>query len=145
MTEKRMRQAAGCPMEKREIGRMRRALAEAGTLCLGIPSVPHIARAQSEEPAISTECSKLRQSTRTLNPRDGRYPVVGVVGELTTVRKEGGAVYLSMCNAPDLQVVCITDETNGNRPGDNVVVSGTMVPRGPNMIQLDPCEHHPPD
>jgi hypothetical protein len=44
--------------------------------------------------------------------------------------------------APDLRLVCLTYDTNGVVEGDEVILTGNLIPRGPDHIQLDPCLHH---
>jgi hypothetical protein len=36
----------------------------------------------------------------------------------------------------------VTYETNGVVEGDEVILTGNLIPRGPDHIQLDPCLHH---
>ena len=43
-----------------------------------------------------------------------------------------------------MRVLCVTYETNGRKVGDRVVVTGSILPRGPDFVQLDPCLHNEP-
>ena len=70
---------------------------------------------------------------------------IEVVGELKLVHEVAGLVYLGLCGPPHPRVLCVTYETNGRKLGDRVVVAGTIVPRGPDFVQLDPCLHRLPD
>jgi hypothetical protein len=70
---------------------------------------------------------------------------IEVVGRLTIAHSDGTLVYLGMCRPPDPQVLCVTYELDGRKVGDEVVLTGSYIPRGPNHIQLDPCLHHEPD
>ena len=60
-------------------------------------------------------------------------------GKLSAVHWNGVLAYLVMCDAPGLQVMCVTYETNGMRPGDAVVFAGGYERRGPKRIVMDPC------
>ena len=67
-----------------------------------------------------------------------------VVGRLTSVRFDGAVALLTLCAAPDPQVLCVSYSTNERRPGEEVVVSGGYEPGGPDRVQLDPCLHFTP-
>lgn len=94
-------------------------------------------------PSFLAKCGELRNAVAGLKPKDGEELItIEVEGELTTVKSDGGLVYLLMCRPPDPQVLCVTYETNGRRPGDRVILTGSYIQRGPNHIMLDPCLHH---
>jgi hypothetical protein len=97
-------------------------------------------------PSFLAKCGELRKAVTGLKPKDGEELItIEVEGELTTVKEQGGLVYLLMCKAPDPQVLCVTYQTNGRKPGDKVILTGSYSQRGPNHILLDPCLHKPPD
>jgi hypothetical protein len=97
-------------------------------------------------PSFLAKCGELRKAVSNLKPKDGEELItIEVEGELTTVKSDGGLVYLLMCRAPDPQVLCVTYETNGRKVGDRVVLTGSYSQRGPNHILLDPCLHNPPE
>jgi len=97
-------------------------------------------------PSFLAKCSELRKAVANLKPKDGEELItIEVDGELTTVKSDRGLVYLLMCRAPDPQVLCVTYETNGRKPGDRVILTGSYSQRGPNHILLDPCLHNPPE
>ena len=97
-------------------------------------------------PSFLAKCGELRKAVADLKPKDGEELItIEVEGELTTVKSDGGLVYLLMCRAPDLQVLCVTYETNGRKAGDRVILTGSYIQRGPNHILLDPCLHNQPE
>jgi len=96
-------------------------------------------------PSFRSTCTELRKAVADLDFKDGQLVVFEVVGTLTIVHTNGALVYLGMCTPPDPYVLCVTYETNGRQIGNEAVLTGTYVPRGPNHIQLDPCLHGPPD
>jgi len=97
-------------------------------------------------PSFLAKCGELRKAVSNLKPKDGEELItIEVEGELTTVKSDGGLVYLLMCRAPDPRVLCVTYETNGRKVGDRVILTGSYSQRGPNHILLDPCLHNPPE
>ena len=38
-------------------------------------------------------------------------------------------------------MLCVTYQTNDSQEGDEVIVTGNLIPRGPDHVQLDPCLH----
>lgn len=100
-------------------------------------------RAQPE-PSLRAACAELRQALRGLEGKEGELTTIQVEGALTMVRSDGALVYLALCRAPDLQVLCVTYAENGSKLGDRVVVSGSYERVGPNHVKLDPCLHHEP-
>jgi len=96
------------------------------------------------QPAESflVRCGGLRESIGKLERKDEEMVTIAVRGRLTAVRSDGALVYLFMCAAPDPRVLCVTYETNGSKEGDEVILTGNYVPRGPDHIQLDPCLHY---
>ena len=97
-------------------------------------------------PSFQARCGELRQAMAGLRGREETELVtIEVVGPLELVHSESGLVYLGLCGPPHPRVLCITYETNGRKAGDRVVVAGSIVPRGPDFILLDPCLHRLPD
>ena len=113
-------------------------------LLLTTPAVVDSAHAQPA-PTFQARCGELRQAMAGLNGREeDELITIEVVGPLAFVRDAGGIVYLGLCGPPDPRVLCVTYETNGRKVGDRVVVTGSILPRGPDFVQLDPCLHHEP-
>lgn len=103
----------------------------------GVPAQP--------APSFQARCGELRKSVRDLNFKHDQLVVIEVVGTLTLVQSDGALAYLGVCKPPDPQVLCVTYSTNGRKVGDEVVVTGSLIPHGPDYIQLDPCLHHLPE
>ena len=96
-------------------------------------------------PSFQARCGELRAAMAGLNGREeDELVAIEVVGPLAFVRDAGGIVYLGLCGPPDPRVLCVTYETNGRKVGDRVVVTGSILPRGPDFVQLDPCLHNEP-
>ncbi|MEZ5787849.1 MAG: hypothetical protein R3D62_15555 [Xanthobacteraceae bacterium] len=97
-------------------------------------------------PSFQATCAELRQAMAGLKSREENELVaIEVVGDLKLVYEGPGLVYLGLCGPPHPRVLCVTYQTNGRKVGDRVVVVGTIVPRGPEFVQLDPCLHSLPD
>jgi hypothetical protein len=64
---------------------------------------------------------------------------LAIKGRLSAVEWTGVLAYLVMCDAPGLQVVCVTYQTNGMRAGDIVVFGGGYERRGAKRVVMDPC------
>lgn len=62
----------------------------------------------------------------------------GITGELTSVKFDGALAYLTMCDTPGPQVLCVTYSTNGLKAGDKVAFAGGYNEAGGRVI-LDPC------
>jgi len=96
-------------------------------------------------PTFQARCGELRAAMAGLNGREeDELVAIEVVGPLAFVRDAGGIAYLGLCGPPDPRVLCVTYETNGRKVGDRVVVTGSILPRGPDFVQLDPCLHNEP-
>ena len=93
-------------------------------------------------PSFTASCGELRKEVGRL-ARKEEMATIAVTGRLTAVKSDGALVYLFMCSAPHPRVLCVTYETNGSKEGDEVIVTGNFIERGPDHIQLDPCLHHP--
>ena len=97
------------------------------------------------EPSFQATCGDLRAAIRKLDPKEESLVTIQVVGALTSAQTDGALAYLTMCSAPDPQVLCITYSTNGRQAGETAVLSGTYGARGPDHILLDPCLHFVPE
>ena len=86
----------------------------------------------------AAECSELRDMTAGLIEPDYRIDLA-VRGKLAAVETDGALWYLIMCDAPDIQVMCITYQDNGMKPGDTVLFGGGYMRLNEDQIQLDPC------
>ena len=64
---------------------------------------------------------------------------LAVRGRLIAVETDGALWYLIMCAAPDVQVMRITYQDNGMKPGDIVYFGGGYIRLNDDQIQLDPC------
>jgi hypothetical protein len=115
-----------------------------GALLLTALAFPDTTTAQPA-PTFQARCGELRAAMAGLNGREeDELVAIEVVGKLAFVRDAGGIVYLGLCGPPDPRVLCVTYETNGRKVGDRVVVTGSILPRGPDFVQLDPCLHNEP-
>ena len=94
---------------------------------------------------FQARCSELRGAMSGLHGRqEEERTTIEVVGALAAVRDADGIVTLGLCGPPDPRVVCVTQGTMGRKIGDRVVVTGTILPRDPDLVQLEPCEHREP-
>ena len=62
-----------------------------------------------------------------------------VRGALSAVGSDGALAYLVMCEEPGVQVMCVTYDTNGMKPGDTVLFGGGYSRVGEKQVMLDPC------
>jgi hypothetical protein len=95
------------------------------------------------DPTFRSSCEDLRAALNRHPLDDETLATIQVVGALTGVDSDGTLAYLSLCRAPNPQVLCVTYSTNDRKPGEQVVVSGAFSRRGPDHILLDPCLHFP--
>jgi hypothetical protein len=94
---------------------------------------------------FQARCSELRGAMSGLRGRhEEERTTIEVVGPLASVGDAGGIVSVGLCGPPDPRVVCVTNDTMGRKIGDRVVVTGTILPRDPDLVQLEPCEHREP-
>jgi hypothetical protein len=98
----------------------------------------------SAQPAPSFEvaCGDLRGALAKLG-EPTEITTIAVKGKLIAVRSDGALVYLFLCDPPAPRVLCVTYQTNDSKEGDEVIVTGNLIPRGPDHVQLDPCLHDP--
>jgi hypothetical protein len=100
--------------------------------------------ASQPAPSFTASCGELRKEIGKLDRKE-EMATIAVTGRLTSVRDDGALVYLFLCAAPNPRVLCVTYETNGFKAGDEVIVTGNFIERGPDHVQLDPCLHHRPE
>jgi hypothetical protein len=108
----------------------------------GLPGLLVASATAQPAPSFRASCGELRREIAKLNWNQGELVTFEVVGTLTVVHDDGALAYLGMCRAPDPLVLCVTYKTNGRKPGERAVLTGSYIPRGPDHIQLDPCLHH---
>jgi hypothetical protein len=64
---------------------------------------------------------------------------LGIRDRLVAVEFSPVLTYLVMCEAPGVQVMCVTYQPGGLAPGDVVLFGGGYSRRGEKQIILDPC------
>ncbi|MEJ8571384.1 hypothetical protein [Microbaculum marinum] len=64
---------------------------------------------------------------------------LAIDGKLSEVHWDGALAYLIMCEPEQVQVMCVTYDTNGLEPGETVSFGGGYSQIGPTHIVLDPC------
>jgi hypothetical protein len=94
--------------------------------------------------AASARCSEVRAMSAGIDYPGFRIDL-SVVGELTSVRSDGVLWYLTMCNLPDVRIMCVTYKANDMKAGDTVVMKGGYARLDANHIMLDPCLANQPD
>ena len=94
-------------------------------------------------PAIA-RCNDVRAMSADLDYPGYRIDL-SVVGELTSVRTDGVLWYLTMCNLPDVRLMCVTYKSNDMKVGDRVFIKGGYTRLDANHIKLDPCLANQPD
>ncbi len=62
---------------------------------------------------------------------------LAIVGQLTAIRSEGSFWYMEMCR--DLQVLCLTYQSNNMKVGDRVLFRGAYTRLDDNHVVLGPC------
>ena len=93
-------------------------------------------------PSFEVACADLRGALAKLG-EPTEITTIAVKGKLIAVRSDGALVYLFLCDPPAPRVLCVTYQTNDSKEGDEVIVTGNLIPRGPDHVQLDPCLHDP--
>ncbi len=96
------------------------------------------------QPAVSftSSCEDLRANLQKLGATGDELVTIEIVGALTLVKSGSGLAYLGMCEAPAPRVLCVTYDAEDLKPGDKVSISGSLAPRGPDHVLLDPCLYH---
>lgn len=94
--------------------------------------------------AASARCNDVRAMSAGLDYPGFRVDL-SVVGELTSVRTDGVLWYLTMCNLPDVRLMCVTYKSNDMKVGDRVFIKGGYNRLDANHIKLDPCLANEPE
>jgi hypothetical protein len=90
----------------------------------------------AETPA---ECENLKAWSNQAPDFERQRVSMHVRGTLSGVHTDGTVVYLEMCEAKSLRVVCVTYQTNGMKAGDSVNFGGGLSSINDEWIKLDPC------
>ena len=77
-------------------------------------------------------------------PETGDRVSLHVRGRLSAVDHDDALAYLVLCEAEEVQVLCVTYETGDFRPGDGAVMAGGYIRAGERQVMLDPCPATPP-
>lgn len=64
---------------------------------------------------------------------------LGIRDRLVAVESNPVLTYLVMCEPTGVQVLCVTYQPGGLKPGDVVLLGGGYSRRGEKQIVLDPC------
>lgn len=72
-------------------------------------------------------------------PKTSARITLAIKGRLSKVESNAVVVYLTMCDAPQMQVFCVTYETNGMKAGDIVTFAGGYERSQTGQVVLDPC------
>ena len=64
---------------------------------------------------------------------------LAITGKLTRVKFDGTLALLEMCEAPGVQVMCVTYSTNEMKAGDAVMLAGGFNKADDGRVVLDPC------
>lgn len=62
---------------------------------------------------------------------------LSLIGEITNVRTDGVLWYVTMCNLPDVRIMCVTYKSNDMKPGDRVLMKGGYNRSDANHAMLD--------
>lgn len=92
--------------------------------------------------SFTSSCADLRANLQKLGADGSELVTIAVVGALTLVKAGSGIVYLGMCEAPAPRVLCVTYSADDLKPGDRVMINGSLASGDPNFVLLDPCLHH---
>ena len=65
-----------------------------------------------------------------------------ITGALTAVHWDGALAYLIMCQAPNVEVMCVTYSAKDHAVGEPVTFAGGYMRAGERRIMLDPCLPH---
>jgi hypothetical protein len=114
--------------------------AEPGDL---VQSRPAFSAGDQPATAIAT-CQQVRAMAEGVGTPDFRIDLA-VSGAPTSVRTDGALWYLTVCNLPDVRIMCVAYQSNDMKTGDTVIVKGGYRRVDPNHILLDPCLASRPD
>ena len=99
----------------------------------------------AELPAKATaHCDQVRAMAEGIADPERRIDL-SVSGVLTSARTDGALWYLTMCNLPDVRIMCATYQANDMKAGDTVFIKGGYRRVDRNHILLDPCLANWPD
>jgi hypothetical protein len=91
------------------------------------------------EPSFRATCGELRAKLAQVDLGGEQLITIEVADALTLVRPGPGISYLGMCAPPNPQVLCVTYGTGELKVGQRALLVGTLSPRGPDHLLLDPC------
>jgi hypothetical protein len=94
-------------------------------------------------PAIA-RCNEVRAMSAGLDYPGYRVDL-SVLGDITSVRTDGVLWYVTMCNLPDVRLMCVTYKSNDMKVGDRVFMKGGYRRLDGNHVMLDPCLANWPD
>ena len=98
-----------------------------------------------DQPAAAiARCNDVRPMSAGLDYPGFRVDL-SLIGEIAGVRTDGVLWYVTMCNLPDVQIMCVTYKSNDMKPGDRVFMKGGYSRLDGNHIMLDPCLANWPD
>jgi hypothetical protein len=98
-----------------------------------------------DQPAAAiARCTEVRAMSSGLDYPGYRVDL-SVIGEITSVRTDGVLWYVTMCNLPDVRLMCVTYKSNDMKVGDRVFMKGGYARLDANHIMLDPCLANQPD
>lgn len=89
----------------------------------------------ADTPATCENIARWSQQAPTTSARI----TLSIRGKLSRIEANSALVYLTMCDKPRLQVLCVTYETNGMKPGDVVSFAGGYERSVTGQVVLDPC------
>ena len=89
-------------------------------------------------PAVNATCENVRDWAGKAPETHVRFNMA-VRGKLSRVVESSALVQLTMCQAPELKVTCITYKTNGMAAGDVVTFVGGFRQPNAEHVVLDPC------
>jgi hypothetical protein len=123
-----------------------RSVAAGPAICALALCICVLSASAQPAPSFQARCGELRAAMAALNGREkSELITIEVAGTLEYLQEGSGLVHLGLCGPPHPRVLCVTYASNGRRLKDRVVVVGSVVPRGPDFIQLDPCLHRLPE
>jgi hypothetical protein len=89
-------------------------------------------------PEVNATCENVRSWAGKAPDTHVRFNMA-VRGKLSRVAEDSALVQLTMCQAPELKVTCITYKTNGMAAGDVVTFVGGFRQPNSEHVVLDPC------
>jgi hypothetical protein len=89
-------------------------------------------------PAKPATCENIEHWANRAPATDARISLA-IRGKLTAAEFDAALAYLVMCEPSGVQVMCVTNSTNGLEPGDMVLFGGGYARVGEKRVLLDPC------